>query len=116
MTDLITLHELALHTHIGVTEEERKVGQQVSVTVVFPVDASIPGRSDALKDTVDYAAVADVVRGLAAGERATVERLAEDIAAAVLKAFALPTVTITVKKYPFRDAKGASLTITRPFR
>ena len=51
------------------------------------------------------------IRALAKTERKTVEKLAEDIAAAVLRS--RPLSSVTVRKFPLPDAKGVSLTITR---
>ena len=113
MTDVIAIDDLALWLRLGITEQERAAEQCVLVSVSMPVDYSKAGRTDDLADTIDYAAVAADIRALAKTERKTVEKLAEDIAAAVLRSRPLSSVTVTVRKFPLPDAKGVSLTITR---
>ncbi len=113
MTDLLTLEDLTLWMRLGITAEERQAEQRVLVSVTMPFDSSKAGRSDELSDTINYADVAAALRSLASIERNTVERLAEDIAAMLLSRFPLPSVMVTVKKFPLPDCKQISLTIER---
>lgn len=113
MPDSLTLTDLELWVHLGVTEEERSAEQLVRVSLEYPVDASAIAEKDSIKNGIDYDAVRRIVQKTATGKRATIERLAEDIAAAVLASFPLPSITVTIEKYPVPNARAVSLTITR---
>lgn len=108
----ITITDLPLQTRIGVTEQERKTEQTVLVTVTFEADVSSVAATDDVTKGIDYAAVAESIRTLAATERKTVERLVEDIALA-LREFCLGKIRVTVKKFPFPNTASVSVTIER---
>ncbi len=110
----ITIADLELQTRIGLTEAERAKEQRVTVSLSFPVDAASVAQADDVTQGIDYAAVREAVRELAKAERKTIERLAEDVAATVLKRFHPRSVEVTVTKFPFPDAKAVHLRITRP--
>jgi dihydroneopterin aldolase len=65
----------------GVLPEEREHGQSFVVDVVLETDTSAAAASDALADTVDYAAVAAAVRDVVTGEPVDlIETLAQRLA------------------------------------
>jgi dihydroneopterin aldolase len=71
----------------GVTLEERMEPQPIEVDVDLETDLSAPASSDELADTIDYAAVFELVRGIAEGRSfRLIEALAGEIASAVLAA------------------------------
>jgi len=85
--DRIELRGLrAVGTH-GVLAEEQVRAQPFEVDLDLGVDLRPAGVSDALADTVDYGAVADVVVATVAGPRsfALLEALAGHVADAVLE-------------------------------
>ena len=70
----------------GVLAEERALGQRFVVDCTLHVDLSRACVTDALEDTVDYARVYEVVRGVVCGEPSNlVEAVAEDVCAAILR-------------------------------
>lgn len=79
---------------------ERDAGQPFLVDLVLTVDLSVAGRSDRLRDTIDYSAVYAAVREVVEGPPSRlVEHVAERVAAAVLAAFAAAAaVEVTVHK------------------
>ena len=84
--DRIELRGLrCIGTH-GVLVEEQVRAQPFEVDLDLSVDIRPAGRSDALADTVDYGAVADVVAAVVSGPRsfALLEALAAAVADAVL--------------------------------
>jgi 7,8-dihydroneopterin aldolase/epimerase/oxygenase len=57
----VELRGLSIYTHHGVTEAEREVGQRLEIDVSFDVPDCDALLTDRLEDTVDYAAVTDLV-------------------------------------------------------
>ena len=113
MDDTITITDLELWTKIGVTEDERTKEQRVLVTVRLPVDAAAVAQDDDVSKGTSYFDVTKAVRALAAMERKTIERLAEDIASAILRNFHPASVTVTVKKFPIAGARNVAIRIHR---
>ncbi len=72
------------------------------------------GATDALSDTVDYESVYRRVKMLAKGERKTLERFGEDIAAEILKEKKVQRVTVELRKFILPGTHSVSLSLTRP--
>jgi dihydroneopterin aldolase len=90
------LRELGVH---GVLPEEQSRPQPFQVDVELGVDLTVPGESDSLDDTVDYAAVAESVRRVVASERyQLLERLAARIAEVCRADDRVSSVVVTVQK------------------
>ena len=100
MDDAITLSNMAFYGHHGTKKAEEELGARFLVDLVMRADLKKPGRSDNLKDTVDYERAFAIVRGLVEGKRFyLLEALAEAIASAVLKEFApVREVVVRVRK------------------
>ncbi len=114
MPDRLTISDLELWTHIGVTDEERKTGQRVLVTVALELDLSKAGASDDVNDTIDYAAVVNDLRALAKTPRKTLEKFAEDCAQMILARYETKSATVEVKKFALPEATFSSVRVTRP--
>jgi dihydroneopterin aldolase len=90
------LRELGVH---GVLPEEQARPQPFEVDVELTVDLAAAGESDALDDTVDYAAVAEAVSRVVASERYhLLERLATRIAEVCGVDDRVSSVSVTVRK------------------
>jgi dihydroneopterin aldolase len=88
----------ALGVH-GALPEERARSQPFEVDVEMEVDLSIPGQSDHLPDTVDYAAVAEAVVRVVESERHhLLERLATRVCEVCKADERVSAVTVTVRK------------------
>jgi dihydroneopterin aldolase len=86
--DKLFVTGLEFHGHCGITEEERRTGQRLSVDVEISCDLVAAGRSDHIKDTVDYALVCSRVLAIGRNEKfSLVESLAERIAEDLLDHF-----------------------------
>ena len=99
MSDRILLRGVHLDCHIGVPAEERARPQELVLDVDLTFDLRAAGRSDNFADTVDYAAVRDVMERMA-GQKpyALVESLAESVAAEILASFPVESVRVLVRK------------------
>lgn len=99
MTDHIViagLRELGVH---GVLPEEQARPQPFEVDVELAVDVTKPGDSDALDDTVDYAAVSEAISRVVKSERYhLLERLATRIAEVCGSDPRVTGVSVTVRK------------------
>lgn len=95
----VELRGLSIHTHHGVTEAEREIGQRLELDVSFDVPHCDALLTDRIEDTVDYAEVADIV-ALAATERSykTLERLGHVICERLAERFGCQSVTVRAAK------------------
>jgi 7,8-dihydroneopterin aldolase/epimerase/oxygenase len=99
VADLIELRGLRASGICGALPEERGRAQPLEVDLDLAVDLSVAGRTDDLGDTVDYGAVVAVVeRVIVGGQPILLERLAEQIAAALLAVDRVGAVTVAVRK------------------
>lgn len=94
----IVLQKLRAKASIGVTEEERQTPQTIEVDLEVNVDIGPAASSDSLGTTLDYDRLAALVRRVCEGERRLLERLAEDLAAAVLGLNGVHGVRVFVSK------------------
>lgn len=98
--DQIQIKRLEVFANHGVLEEENKLGQKFLVSVTMDVDARIPGQSDELSDSVDYAKVSELICKEAQHHTfRLIERLAEHLAEQILLQFPLvQSVDLEIEK------------------
>ena len=114
----IRIDGMSVHTHHGVTEAEREIGQRM----VFDLELVVPDcgatSSDRVEDTVDYGELSGLVAELATAEsRLTLERLVDLIARQALDRYPVARVTVRATKpeppVPFTmDGASVELTLT----
>ena len=114
----IRIDGMSVHTHHGVTEAEREIGQRM----VFDLELVVPDcgatSTDRVEDTVDYGELSGLVAELATAEsRLTLERLVDLIGRQVLDRHPVSRVTIRATKpeppVPFTmDGASVELTLT----
>lgn len=99
----VELAGLSVYGHHGVTEEERRRGQDFLYDIRMAVsDAAL---SDRIEDAVDYREVADAVRELSkARQFALLEALAAAVAEMIADRFAVERVEVRVRKPNVRPA------------
>ena len=113
----ITIVDLELFLHIGVTDEERAQPQRLLLTVDMEFDFSTAAVSDRLSRTIDYFAVAQRLLKYAEGRSwKLVEKLASDVADDVLAQFQPQSVMVEVKKFAVPQAAYVSVSLTRNSR
>lgn len=98
--DQIIIKNLETFGYHGVFEEEAFLGQKFIVDAILYLDTRKAGKTDDLKESLDYGEVCQVIAKLVETERyQLIERLAEEIAEKLLLTFSqLHSVEITVKK------------------
>ena len=115
MPDLIHIEALEVRSCIGVPEEERAAPQRLTVTLTLEPNADFRALGDRIEATVDYAAVCEAVKALAAERpRQLVETLAEEIAGALLGRFAIRRVEVEVRKFILPETDYVAIRIDRP--
>ncbi|HWE56791.1 MAG TPA: dihydroneopterin aldolase [Acidimicrobiales bacterium] len=118
MADSIQLRGIRAVGRHGVLDEEHQRAQPFEVDLDLAIDLTTAGRTDALADTVDYGAIAQLVVDQIGGEHAELlEHLADRIARATLDAGpAVTSVQVTLRKLrppvPV-DMASAGVTIRR---
>jgi dihydroneopterin aldolase len=112
----IELTGLELHGHHGVSEDERRDGQ----LFVFDVRLEVPdgtGASDRIEDTIDYRAVAVLVREVSDGRQfRLLEALAATLAETMLERFPAEAVRVRVRKPQVRldpPVEASAVTVER---
>ena len=98
--DQIAIKDMELFGYHGVFEEETFLGQKFIVSATLFLDTRKAGKSDDLKESLDYGEACQVIRKIVETERyMLIERLAEEIAEKLLLTFPLlKKVEVTVKK------------------
>lgn len=99
MGDRIEIRDLRVRTILGVHPEERETPREIGIDLVLFADVRRAGESDALEDTVDYAAVVErVTRRAREARRRTLEALATDLAGVCLEFRGVERVRVRVEK------------------
>ena len=97
--DRIILEGMQFYGFHGVNPEEKTLGQSYLVDLAVEFDLSLPGASDKLEDTVNYAHLYRTVRDLVEGDsRNLLESIAQSIADRVLSEFPVKAVRVSLKK------------------
>ena len=112
--DEIEIRRLAVHTHIGVPDEERANPQTLWLTVRMRPSQGFPGLGDKVENTVDYYEVSQRLAELTSEKpRHLIETLATEIADFLLSGYPLSSVDVEVEKRILPDADCVSVRIRR---
>ena len=114
-SDWIYLQGLRLKCHIGVSPRERQTRQTIIADIALKCDLRRAGKSDCLKDTIDYAGIVKAVAGMARKKSfCLLESLAENIAIICLANQKAAEVFVKVGKSGFLpDISSAGVEIRR---
>lgn len=96
---LISINNIELWTHIGISPEERSKEQRLLVTVTMECSGVTADKTDNIEDTVDYEKVVNAIKKLAGEERKTIEKLSVDISKAVSKFEFVTGAKVEIKKF-----------------
>lgn len=114
MPDLIQIEQLELTAHVGVPDAERAAPQRLTVNLSLEPARGFDSLGDDLANTVDYYAVCEAVKALAAARpRKLIETLVEEIAALVLERFAVRAVEVELRKFILSDTAHVAVRIRR---
>ena len=97
--DTIRIRGLKVETIVGVHDWERKLPRTVVIDLELATDVARAARSDALKDALDYNAVAQAVSAyVGASKFQLVETLAQHLAEKLQKDFAVAWLKLELHK------------------
>ncbi len=110
----ILIHDLAIDSHIGVTEAERFQIQRLIISLTLDVDITMASKSDNINDTVNYKAIYDEVILLVNNSKFhLLERLAGEITAKCLSFKGVQRVTVKITKpNRLKNTNGVSIELT----
>jgi dihydroneopterin aldolase len=116
--DIISIHDFRVETLVGFYAWERQLPQSIQLDLEFAIPTSSAGRSDRLRDTIDYGAVVERLReSLSTTHFILLERLCEHVAAVLHDDFNSPWVRVTATKNGvIRGVKRVGVTIERGAR
>lgn len=97
--DRIRLVNMTFYGYHGVSAAEKETGRRFEVDCELAVDLAEAGKTDRLTNTIDYAAVYDLVAGIVQNTSfSLLEGLAATVATRVLEEFPVVEATIRVRK------------------
>jgi dihydroneopterin aldolase len=112
MIERIAIERLQVQAHVGVPPDERSQAQRLVLNITLTPAITEP--RDELADTVNYSAVAKVVRDTISHRHyKLIETVAEETAAALVSQFKLQRVVVEVRKFVLADAEYVSVTAVR---
>jgi dihydroneopterin aldolase len=95
----IYLHDIHLQAFHGVSEQERKVGNDYCINIRMKVDFKKAASTDDLKETVNYAEVYQIIKEEMAIPSMLMEHVGKRITEHILKAFpAIKAIDLTISK------------------
>jgi dihydroneopterin aldolase len=110
----IAIVDLEVFYRVGVPDTERAQPQRLLLTVKMETNFSAAAQSDSIADTIDYFAVTQRLLKFGAGrEWKLIEKIAADIADAILAEFKPQTVSVEVKKFIIPQARQVSVSVTK---
>lgn len=113
--DTIHIHDLEVFYRVGVPDSERTAPQRLLLDIQLHLDFRSAAAADDLTKTINYFEVTQ--RLLKFGENrqwCLIEKLAEDIAQAILTEFHPARIRVEVKKFIIPEANYISVAIERP--
>lgn len=114
-TDFVKVKGLKVKAVIGVFDWEREVEQPLLIDVSMATDISKAGKSDDIKDAINYKEVCDDITELCQQTKAMlIERLAELIAEHILTKYNTTQVEVSVAKpTAIKEADAVAVQIIR---
>lgn len=113
----ITIDKLRLHCNHGVLEQERVVGNEFDVTVVFSYDATKAVMSDNIFSAISYAEVITVITRTMETPSSLLEHVAGRVIDALATAFpSILSITVSITKIapPIPvQMRGVTVTLSR---
>lgn len=115
MKDRVFIEDLKIETIIGVFGWERKVKQEVNISLEMEFNIDKAGKTDQIEDALDYKKIGKAVIALV--EKSSfflVEKMATEVAKLVLKNKKIDSVMVTASKPgALRGSKSVGVKIFR---
>jgi dihydroneopterin aldolase len=112
--DEVHIEQLDVSARVGVPEQERANLQRLTVSISFWPYQQLRDVADNIDQTVNYSVVAEETKRFVRDQSVNlIETLADRLAAYLLKTFPIQKITVELRKFPLRDAKYVSASVTR---
>ncbi len=113
--DKVFIEQLSVITTIGVYDWEQEIKQKLVLDIEMAHDNRPAGKSDDVKDALDYSQVSQaVIEHIEGGRFLLVERVAEEIAELIMTKFSVPWIKIRLTKPgAVAQASGVGVVIER---
>ncbi|MSQ81235.1 MAG: dihydroneopterin aldolase [Candidatus Methylopumilus sp.] len=117
-TPLIFIKEMKVETVIGVSDWERALPQTLIIDLEMALNSHQSLTSDLIKDTIDYAVVADRIRSITSNHTfKLLEPLAHLILETLEKEFHTPWMKLTISKpYILQEVKTVGVVFEKGMR
>ena len=110
----ISIVDLEVFYHVGVSEQERAQPQRLLVTIDMTADLTVAAMSDRIEKTIDYFEVSREVLRYGEGKSwKLLERLGSDLADMVLSKFHPAEVAVEIKKFVIPQARYVSVSLAK---
>jgi dihydroneopterin aldolase len=110
----IHIEQLKVFVRVGVSKAERSKRQRLILNITVWPARDLRDLNDAVSRTVDYAVLCRETKAyLAEQTPRLIETLAHDLTGHLLRKFRLGKICLEVRKFVFKDAAYASVTVTR---
>ncbi len=97
--DKILINNMKIYGYHGVMEEEKILGQNFFIDLELNCDLRKAGKTDDLKDTVNYAEIYSKVENIVKNRKYNLlEKLAQEIADEILKNIIISGVKVRIRK------------------
>jgi dihydroneopterin aldolase len=114
VTDRITVRGMRVFGRHGANPGEQDVPQPFDVDVELEVDLERSVHTDSLDDTLDYREIQNIVNHVVTSSRYNLlERLAQEIARAILRNKLVHAVTVSIAKPELLAGATPSVTLRR---
>lgn len=114
MSDRVYIDGLVVPCRVGVSSAERRMPQDVVVSISVFLDLRRAGMKDLLTETVDYRKVRQAVVDVASeGQFSLLEGVAETLAATMIERFYAERVVVNVKKSKYSAGPAIGVEVDR---
>jgi len=112
--DKVLIDSLICQAHVGVPLKERNRRQRVLIDLELLLNLKPAGRTDRVDQTIDYAAVAELVKDVVEGRSfRLVEAMAEAVAQRVVHRFKPAQVVVRIRKFSVPGVGSVGVEIIR---
>ena len=109
----IVIEELSINISIGTTEKERSKKQNILVSIEIEPETKYDTINDDIDQTINYSSVRnDIKRLIRTDHFQLIETVAKRIAQFLKSSYNIRSVTVCVKKFPYRDTKYVAYMLT----
>ena len=110
----IHIEQLRVRGRVGVSKAERAKPQRLVLNITVWPARDLRDVKDAVSRTVDYALLCqEAKKYLSSASPKLLETLAKDLTAHLLRKFRIRKILLEIRKFIFKDADYASVTVTR---